>query len=475
MVVARRRAHPLYALLLLPALLVYLGLPAAKRDAATPLPLTVWVWSTGPRIDREAVRRVVADGAEAPFVKAGTFSLIQGRLDYRPELGPEALPEGAYRLVYSFEPSVVRSLEAIGAKQLGTAIAGAFRADVDSLDVAVRGVQVDLDCPTRLLPLYAEALGALRAGLPAGTELSTTTLLTWLEAPAFERVLDVVDFHVPMAFGYRIPQRVDEHSPIADLDHVLGAVAAADRLGKPYWIGLGAYGYVLSFGPDGDLEHVHGKADPRDVPSSCVRVASDGSLEVLSPIRLHGIDVPAGRTLRYDRVHVATLRGWLTELRRQAGPQCRGAVLFRVAGKEDPLALSPAGFHALATGGPTFAPDLRLEERGAGVRIVLSNGGPDDGAFEVDACRVTLKLTRGRFVSASRGAFEGHEGLLGDRPASVPRSDRVVWLADGLAGEEQIASGPIHVEPPAEGELTAEVQGPSGCVQLGPIPFRRSK
>ena len=88
---------------------------------------------------------------------------------------------------------------------------------------------------------------------------------------------------------------------------------------------------------------------------------------------------------------------------------------------------------------------------------------------------MTLKLTRGRFVSASRGAFEGHEGRLGDRPASVPRSDRVVWMADGLAGEEQIASGPIVVDPPAEGELTAEVQGPSGCVQLGPILFRRSK
>lgn len=470
---SRRRAHPLYALLLLPALLVYVGLPRAKRDPATPLPLTVWIWSTGPRIDQEAVRCVVADGVEAPFVKAGTFAFVQGRLDYRSELGPEALPPGTYRLVYSFEPSVVRSLEAIGAKQIASAIAGAFRADVGSVGVTVRGVQVDLDCPTRLLPLYAEALHALRARIPAGTELSTTTLLTWLDAPAFERVLDEVDFHVPMAFGYRIPQRVDERSPIADSEHVLGAVAAADRLGKPYWIGLGAYGYILSFAPDGALERVHGKADPREVPSSCVRSREDGALDVLSLIRLHGIDVPAGRTLRYDRVRVATLQSWLTELRREAGTQCRGAVLFRLAGKEDPLALTPTAFHELAAGGPPFAPSLRVEGHGDRVRVVLSNDGPDDGAFGAGACRVTLRLTGGRFVSISRGGFDAQESLLGERRASVPRSDRVIWTADGLRGQDAISIGLMVVELPFEGELSAEVDGPSARIQLGPIPLRR--
>lgn len=472
---ARRRAHPLYALLLLPALLVYVGLPPAKRDASTALPLTVWIWSTGPRIDQEAVRRVVADGAEAPFVKAGTFNFVQGRLDYRPELGPEALPLGAYRLVYSFEPSVVRSLEKIGAKQLGSAIAGAFRADIESVGVAVRGAQVDLDCPTRLLPLYAEALRTLRAGLPSGTELSTTTLLTWLDASAFERVLDEVDFHVPMAFGYRIPQRVDEQSPIADSEHVLDAVAAADRLGKPYWIGLGAYGYLLSFGPDGALEHVHGKADPRDVPFPCLKPAEDGSLAVIARLRLHGIDVAAGRTLRYDRIRVATLQTWLADLRHQAGPHCRGAVLFRLAGKEDPLALTPTGFHALSTGGPTFAPSLRVEEHGDKVRVVLSNEGPDDGAFGTDACRVTLRLTRGRFVAVSRGGFDSHESLLGDRHASVPRSDRICWLANGIGGEEDISTGAIVGELPLEGELMAEVECSAGPVRIGPIPFRRPR
>ncbi len=470
---ARRRAHPLHALLLLPALLVWIAASPSRRDPSTPLPLNVWIWSTGPRIDTEAVRCVVADGAQTPFVKAGTFHVVQGRIEYRPELMRGVLPVGAYRLVYSFEPAVVRSLEAIGAAELGGAIAGAFRADSAMLDVQAKGVQVDLDCPTRLLPLYAEALHAVRAGLPAGTELSTTTLLTWLDAPAFEGVLDEVDFHVPMAFGYCIPQRVEERTRIADLDHVLGAVAASDRLGKPYWIGLGAYGYVLSFAADGKLEHVHGKADPREVPSLCVRATEAGDLTVVSPLSLHGIEVPAGRTLQYDRIGVGALQDWLSELRRRAGPQCRGAVLFRLAGKDDPLALTPTGFRALFQGSPTFAPVLRVEGEGSTLRVVLANEGPDDGAFHPDACRVTLRLKKGRFVSAVRGGFDTHVGQLGDRPASIPRSDRVLLTADGLAGEEALRSGPIVVELPFEGELVGKIEGPRGSVELGPIRVER--
>lgn len=465
----RRLANALYALLLLPAAVVYLSTGPSKRDPSSPLPLSVWVWSTGPRIDPDAVRRAVAAGAEVPFVKAGTFDVVDGQLDFRAELSRGDLPDGSYRLVYSFTPAVVRSLESIGAARLGAAIAEAHRASVASLGVAVRGVQVDLDCPTRLLRLYASALHALRAALPAGTELSTTTLLTWLDAGDFPCVLDEVDFHVPMAFGYRIPQEVEEESPIADREHVMAAVAAADRLGKPYWIGLGAYGYVLSFGPDGKLEHVHGKADLREVDGDSVGPSVEGRLPVLSPITLHGIEVPSGRTLIADRVQVATIQAWLAEIRREAGPQCRGALLFRLAGKDDPLALTPVGFRTIATGAAPFAPDLRVEGDGGRIRIVLANAGPDDGG----ACRMTLRLMRGRFVSASRGRFDTHEGLLGDRPASLPRSDRIVFTADGLGGEQRLASGIVDVEVPFEGELTAEVEGPSGKVRLGPIAVRR--
>ena len=109
------------------------------------------------------------------------------------------------------------------------------------------------------------------------------------------------------------------------------------------------------------------------------------------------------------------------------------------------------------------------------MRAVLSNGGPGDGAFGPDACRVTLRLTKGRFESASRGGFDGQSGRLGDRPASVPRSDRVVWTSAGLGGEETISSGLIRVGLPFEGELSADVDGPSGRIQLGPIPVRRSR
>lgn len=464
-----RRSRLAYALLLLPAAVVYFTTGPAKRDPSSSLPLRMWVWSTGPRIDPDAVRRVVAAGAECPFVKAGTFDVVGGELDFRAEVTRGDLPDGAYRLVYSFTPAVVHSLESIGAARLGAAIAEAHLAGVASLGVSVRGAQVDLDCPTRLLRLYADALHATRAALPAGTELSTTTLLTWLDAGDFPRVLDEVDFHVPMAFGYRIPQEVEEEAPIADRDHVMAAVAAADRLGKPYWIGLGAYGYVLSFGPDGKLEHVHGKADLREVDGDSVRPAAEGRLSVLSPIALHGIEVPSGRTLRTDRVSVATIQSWLAELRREAGPQCRGAVLFRLAGKDDPLALTPVGFQAIATGNAPFAPEIRVEGEGRVVRVVLANAGPDDGG----ACRVVLRAVHGRFVSASRGRFDAHEGRLGDRPASIPRSDRVVFTADALDEEERIASGAIEVEVPFEGELTAEVQGPSGAIHLGAVAVRR--
>ncbi len=463
------RSRLLYALLLLPAVVVYLSTGPTKRDPSSPLPLSIWVWSTGPRIDADAVRRAVAAGAEVPFVKAGTFDVVDGQLDFRAEISQGDLPDGSYRLVYSFTPAVVRSLELIGAAPLGAAIAEAYRADVASLGVAVRGLQVDLDCPTRLLRLYASALHALRAALPAGTELSMTTLLTWLDAGDFPHVLDEVDFHVPMAFGYRIPKEVEEDSSIADRDHVMAAVAAADRLGKPYWIGLGAYGYVLSFGPDGKLEHVHGKANPREVDGDSVGPSVEGRLPVLSPISLHGIEVPAGRTLVADRVRVATLQAWLAEIRREAGPRCRGAVLFRLAGKDDPLALTSVGFRTIATGAAPFAPELRTERAGWPIRVVLANAGPDDGG----ACRVTLRLARGRFVSAERGRFDTHEGLLGDRPASLPRSDRIVFTADGLGGEETIASGEIKIDIPFEGELTAEIDGPSGRVRLGPIAVRR--
>lgn len=71
--------------------------------------------------------------------------------------------------------------------------------------VHLTAVEIDHDCSGARLGDYAKFLGDLRAGLPAGLQLSIAALPSWLDAPGLPRLLAAADESVLQAYASPSP------------------------------------------------------------------------------------------------------------------------------------------------------------------------------------------------------------------------------------------------------------------------------
>lgn len=270
--------------------------------------------------------------------------------------------------------------------------------------VLLTAIEIDHDCATAQLDVYAGLLAQLRARLPAGLKLSITALPTWISAPALVRVLAQVDASVLQVHAIAAPRAGAGETGLFDAAQArrwIDAYAGVAR--EPFHVALPAYGLRVGFGDDGAAVAVEG-----EMPNT--------------------IDADHARELRASPVEVSAL---LRTLARAHPPQLAGVVWFRLPGEDDRRGWSIATLHAVI-GGAELKSDFGVRARTTGdgaADIVLANRGTLDAplpasieiaakectaADVLDGFRVEKSVAGWRFFPTADAILRaGHERRIG--------------------------------------------------------------
>lgn len=117
------------------------------------------------------------------------------------------------------------------------------------------GLEIDYDCPTSKLALYAKFLGELRTRLARPIALSITALPTWMNSTMLERLSKPLDELVLQVHAVADPRR-----GLFDPVQVGRWVAEfGRRIRKPFRVAIPAYDVRVTWRDDGRLASVEGE------------------------------------------------------------------------------------------------------------------------------------------------------------------------------------------------------------------------
>lgn len=393
-----------------------------RKWSADEVPISFWAWKTALPSSEELRTTAEHAGTMVLFVRAGQMDLNDGEVTRtRPAKG--TLPESVeVHLVYNATRELLRGLESVDAERFSATMSKTYSADVERYGSdKVKGIQLDIDFPTRLLPHYRKVLTILRTKLPAGTKLSITGLPTWMNSVELSQVLDVVDFWAPQLYGAEIPVHIGDPVPISSAKDIRRATIAARGLGKPFMAGLAAYGYAIHFDKKGDLVELRGDLDIASVAESesfeVIAQESRGgdSRKVFRAKRdvvIDGLVIAAGESIVFDSPTMESLREAGRIVRAEAGDSFLGICVFRMPTTGDTTNLRLREIvDALRDRPATNGIDLTATRIEAGLEITVLNSG-SASSFAHEALAIELSVPPGsiRGVLANNG-FSGFETL----------------------------------------------------------------
>jgi Protein of unknown function (DUF3142) len=444
--------------------------------AVSEVPVAFWAWRTQAPTNTEVEKAFNATNAKALFLRAGQFDLADAEVK-RIRAVSGALPSPPdLHLVYNGTRKLLSALERIDTGKLAGVVADTYRSDLSRAaneNVEVRGLQLDLDVPTRLLPRYGQILRHVREMLPPGAALSVTGLPTWADSNDIHAVLEAVDFWIPQCYGANIPTRMTERIPISSPKEVERTMAKVRKLEKPFYAGLSAYSYAILYDKNGDLIELRGDIDPSAVSmNKDLELAATQTFKgdaQTSQIRreyraksdfvLDGLVIHAGETLVFDLPTAASLRASARAVRENAGELLLGICLFRLPTAEDRTTLRLEEITSALNDRETKAStNIKLEAiSDQQLRIVAENTGNAGSALTID-----LEIPAGS-VSGVYGlsGFDNYEPLCSvagkspvpcsGRRANIVRLKAAVWTPGASAWAT------LSVTKPLPASITASV------------------
>ena len=418
------------------------------------VPVAFWAWRTQSPDKLDIQTAVEKTRAQVLFLRAGQIDYQDGKLRrIRPLTG--LFPKGIkLHLVYNTTRAVLEQLGSIDPGTMANAIGAAFGEDLrrarnDGADV--RGLQLDIDFPTSLLPRYEQTLIAIRPEIHPGTELSITGLPTWLDSPSLNSVLQNVDFWVPQFYGGEIPTRSSQEIPISSPESITYFVNKARQIDKPFYAGLAAYSVALLYNASGELINLRGDMNPAAIVSDpnleLINQHSFASAERRYAFRakvngvIDGLNLRAGDVLVIDLPSSETLRIAARIARRLSGKKLLGICVFRLPATDDPATLNVAQVtDALNDQDPSPLIYVGLEQLPQHAAIVeIKNGGtvsPILGSLKVD-----LLVPAGSFKEISARPGMSLQPLCGEeQPCSERRADRLRLTIDFLAPGQKLTT-----------------------------------
>jgi hypothetical protein len=227
-------------LLLTLVLLVHL---ASSLHAEAP-PVSHWVWNRTTPLTTEEVKQLRDTGCRQLWWNIGTLERNGTRWKGAASFAIPAVPEGIHIL------PVVRLHHS--AQTLAEPAADA--ALVDLLARASRhfggeALQVDYDCPDRLLGRYAEVLGKVRQAI-APTKLHITALANWPRVAGFPELCASVDGIAPMFYDLETDDMTESPEgarPMTDAATLATQLALWKACPAPWEAGLPNFTRVTLF------------------------------------------------------------------------------------------------------------------------------------------------------------------------------------------------------------------------------------
>ena len=317
------------------------------------VPVAFWAWRTHSPDELDVHEAVEKTKGEVLFLRAGQIDYQDRKLQrIRPLAGLP--PKGVkLHLVYNTTRAVLEQLESIDFNALANEIVTSFRGDSERArrdGADVRGLQLDIDFPTRLLSRYEQTLSAIRGQLQPGMKLSITGLPTWMHSPALNGALQNVDFWIPQFYGGEIPKQSSQIIPISSPESITHFVNKARQIDKPFYAGLAAYSVALLYNASGSLISLRGDVDPAVVVSypslELIDQRSFASTERRFAFRartddvIDGLNIRAGDVLVIDLPSSESLRIASRIVRSLAGKRLLGICVFRLPARDDPATLT---------------------------------------------------------------------------------------------------------------------------------------
>ncbi len=459
-----------------------LGLTSAAGGATAGQERSFWVWNRAESLTPAERDALQAAGVGRLYWQVGELELHGSDLALRctallPPVGaagpaPEVIP--VVRVSTS-----IRSPEQFSGEALGRAlqpVAGAAPG---------HELQLDFDCPDRLLPVYAERLRTARAVAGIG-RLTITALAGWANAAASEALWPAVDAVFPMLYDVETdPAPAAEAGsdrpgapsacqprPLLDLGVLDAELRSWQRCPIPWFAGLPVFSRITLYEPSGRSRGHPRRWDWEDLvfnPALLLdRTPANGTtvLRATRPTTVADSPVPTGGYVAVRAAELTALRG---SIGAAAAAGARGVVFFRLPEPSGPEPVTDGGWSlaqllALLKPPPEdAAPRLQLRHASAGTdRWILQNSSDAD--------------LPPRFGAAARGyglEMELAGGAAGWRdalPGDFVRVNAHVLTGSPGAGIKPVAV-PIPLarrltfwfaELPAHGTLT------TGLVQLAP-------
>lgn len=474
--------------------LLITGCGGKPRVAVTPT-LAMWFWHSPLALTKEDLGRLKSMGVTELYARAGTLSTDGEKVVLSlPQTfkEPIGLP---IHLVFRADPGVLHRFEEIPIPELADIIARnylAAKADADRVHDTVRGLQLDLDVPTRLLPRYAQLLHAIRPMIPAEDKLSITSLATWFASRDLEAVVKELDFYAPQFYEASVPQTLDDERPIANLKQLDDGLIAAEQLDVPFLIGAPCYGQALLFDKDGKIAGTYRGLSPdgasRHASLKKVSWSSSQGEErlIFEAVKAGAQGKGLGFKILYRRPTPQAIQSFFQEAQRKRPPNCLGIALFRVPEPGETLATPlPTLVSALAGKVPSLilkiVPTLRrlpfaaIESSSSKIstelKLSIEGIGDGDTCLGSDALRIQILAPQGAFEEVQSGGFGGASPFVGS-PAqagtvSLRRADGVVLWKSHLGPGEKVAVGPILLTGAGRLRVLWTLRDPSGVETTG--------
>ncbi|MEM7015553.1 MAG: DUF3142 domain-containing protein [Verrucomicrobiota bacterium] len=416
-----------------------------------------WVWHRSYKLNETEETTLKAGGVKRIFWHAGSWDWNAGK----PGFGGGGLPRKPGDPDLEVVP-VIRL--AADASQVETAEARAALIQFVENFIQKHGpsaLQIDYDCPDRLLPEYQQLLSAVRDEI-APRELSVTTLAGWVKLEVFAEFTTSVDWLAPMFYDLWTDQSEDVQAgkirPLADpeSDELIKAWSACPI---PWEAGLPNFARVTLFRENG-LSRGHFPDWPWDLicfnpgleivsePSPGITLLRARGAQVIQNVKVEEGDLLATKIPSRKQLEVQR------RLALESG--ARGVIWFRLPGATVPTGLSAADVLALGSD-----QQLQVSLKFDGANFVLANNGKRDlvtriiGKHGEDDRGYQLEIDAGekaRFAEVSGGDFvlmRGHIEPEADepKPVGVQAATRLTfWLSHLPAGGE-IYSGFVQLKP----------------------------
>ena len=456
------------------------GAPASCN--ADDSPCAFWVWNRADPLTADERVRLRAARIKRLYWQVGELELHAGELVFRrtdasssasepPGTGLEIIP-------------VVRVATSLHSPEQfsGVALGRALRPVADA--APGRELQLDFDCPDRLLPIYAERLCTARQVADV-RRLSITALAGWSEAPGAGALWPAVDAVCPMLYDTQLDPAPVPGDPVScrptrllDLEVFSRQLRSWSRCPIPWHAGLPVFARVTLYDPTG-RSHGHLRAwDWADLvfnPALVLDRPVAGGTTVLRATRATRIGenpVPIGGYAAVRTAERQTVRAGLAQAQ-AAG--ARGAVLFRLPDPPSPLRSTGGGWSlpqvlallASSTGSAGAAPRLSLHRAEDGSeRFVLRNDSDDDlpARFAANGRGYALELELpgeapgwrealpGDFQRVAGHVFVGADaaGAVSEdkpMPVAIPLARRLTFWFAALPAHSSLATGLVQLAP----------------------------